>query len=64
MRHLGVLELLFTSDGQTNIEKALAMRPDPDVLVTVNFQNEQGALRKLRKLQVRRVGGVVSRGLG
>lgn len=51
MRHLGVLELLFTSDGQTNIEKALAMRPDPDVLVTVNFQNEQGALRKLRKLQ-------------
>ena len=54
MRKLGVVELLFTSDGQSNIEKALKMRPDPDVLVTVNFQSELGAVRKLQKLQVRR----------
>ena len=54
MRDLGVVELLFTSDGQVALEHSRTLRPAKDVLLTVNFQNEkQGlGLKKLLELQV------------
>jgi len=52
MRDLGVVELLFTSDGQVALEKSRALRPAKDVLLTVNFQTEKGGLKKLLTLQV------------
>jgi len=53
MRDLGVVELLFTSDGQVALENSRTLRPAKDVLLTVNFQNEkQGlGLKKLLELQ-------------
>ena len=39
MRDLGALEVMFTSDGQYRIDKALMMKPSPDVIHTLNYQN-------------------------
>ena len=53
MRGLDVVEQLFTSDGQHSLEEAFLLRPSPDVLLTVNFQNDMtDALQKLKLIQV------------
>ena len=52
MHNLGVVEMLFTSDGQFSLDDARALRPARDVLITVNFQKENGGLKQLQNVQV------------
>ena len=52
MLDLGVVELMFTSDGQFYLNDSLPLRPSEDVLLTVNFMNNKEAFSNLKRLQV------------
>lgn len=52
MRKLGVVELMFTSDGQLYLNESLLFRPAKDVLLTVNFMNKKEAFTSLKTVQV------------
>ena len=52
MRSLGVMELLFTSDGQTAVDTSLKLRPAQDVLLTVNFMTDRNGIKNLIRVQV------------
>ena len=52
MRKLGVVELMFTSDGQFYLNNSIPLRPAEDVLLTVNFMNNKEAFTNLKRLQV------------
>ena len=53
MRKVGVVELMFTSDGQFYLNNSVLLRPAKDVLLTVNFMNNKEAFTNLKRLQVR-----------
>lgn len=52
MRKLGVVEQLFTSDGQWFLNDSVPLRPASDVLLTVNFMKDKEAFTNLKRLQV------------
>ena len=52
MRKLGVVEQLFTSDGQWFLNDSVPLRPANDVLLTVNFMKDKEAFTNLKRLQV------------
>ena len=52
MLDLGVEELMFTSDSQFFLNSSLLIRPSKDVLLTVNFMNDKGAFKNLKRIQV------------
>ncbi len=47
-----MVELLFVSDGAIYFNNTLQRLPMDEVLITVNFMNEWGALDLLNKIQV------------
>ena len=52
LRQMGVVELLFVSDGAIYFNNTLQRLPMDEVLITVNFMNEWGSLDLLNKIQV------------
>ena len=52
LREMNVVELLFVSDGAIYFNSTLSRLPMDEVLITVNFMNERGALDTLNKIQV------------
>lgn len=52
LKRVGVVELLFTSDGQQALDNSLKLRPAQDVLITVNFMTNKNALEHLAQIQV------------
>ncbi|XP_064402427.1 beta-galactosidase-1-like protein 2 [Halichondria panicea] len=51
LREMNVVELLFVSDGAIYFNSTLSRLPMDEVLITVNFMNERGALDTLNKIQ-------------
>lgn len=52
LRGLGVVELLFTSDGAVYMNTTLQRHPNNEVLLTINFMNENKAFDILHQAQV------------
>ena len=52
-----MVELLFTSESQQELDSSLKLRPADDVLLTVNFMTDRNGLVHLTEIQV----GVVYR---
>ena len=53
MKLVGVEELMFTSDEQSNLANSLKLRPADDVMLTINFMRDKGGIKNLSVIQVR-----------
>ncbi len=63
LREIGVVELLFVSDGAEFLNYTVARHPSPEVLITVNFMYEGGAINTLTSIQVGHYYDTITRSL-